>query len=269
MPVRTMRSFNSIKCAFGICAALCVCAVAAETPRIAARPTPLGPVVDVTLRNGESSKGELLSFADGVLKLKLDNGNVVTQDRADVVSVRFTSPEKPTKMAPVLSAQETELTVGEIDQLIVYRRRDGGFKGPFADKQPLLPLTKAEQGDFDRLRAKTDLHVKALEAEIPSVMTEEAAQARLNELGRYYFLYGQYALNDIRAYLKRAAMSIHNPAVRSKFDDAAFGQFWQSFIDKHENRFNKVHEKALERNMLDKIDKTTPPPPQKPLAPKD
>jgi len=244
---------------FCILFAVCVSAFAGDTPRIAARPIPLGPVVDVTLRSGESSKGELLSFADGTLKLKLENGAIVTQDGAEVLSVRFVA-EKPATAPPPLSAAETELTLAEQDLLIMYRSRELGRRGPLANKNlpKPPPLTPREAAEFDRLRAKADLHINALEAEIPLVTTEEMAQAKLSDLGRYYFLYGQYIPQEIRAFLKRAADSIRNPAVKAKFNDLGFNTFWTGFIEKHGK---KMHERAIERNMLEKMDKQTPPAP--------
>lgn len=182
----------------------------------AARAENVGPQVDVTLRSGDSTKGQLLSYTDGTLTLKLENGNVVTQDGGGVVSLRFAPLGLP-------SAQETELTSGEFDRMMNYRRRELAPKNPVADRQA-RPLTRDESTDNARLRAKTELHIKALEAEIPLVATEEAAKAKLNDLARSQFLYG-LAIVEIRQPLHTATLSIKNDDLRKKLN-AGFQEFW-------------------------------------------
>ena len=238
---------------FALCGACGASLVAGEAPRIGTRR--LGPLVDVTLKTGESTKGELISYAEGNLKVKLDNGSIVTQDGAEVVSVRFLG-DKPNPV--MLNSQATELSIPETERLINYKRRENGIRSPLADKGPVLPLNKEELADCEKLRAKVELHYRALEAEIVGVTSEEAAQTKLTELGRAYFYYGKWNMNEIRILLIKAASTIRNPGVRAKFEDSGFVQFWTSFNEKHEMRMKKMREKALEKTMLDNLEKGLP-----------
>ncbi|HLX64698.1 MAG TPA: hypothetical protein VKX17_25735, partial [Planctomycetota bacterium] len=99
------------------CIAAFVCATLA-----AARAETYGPQVDVTLHNGDSTRGQLVSYSDGSLTIKLDNGNLVTQDGSAVLTLRFLATEKPAVAPPPLpSSQETELTMSEEQRVTMYR----------------------------------------------------------------------------------------------------------------------------------------------------
>ncbi len=252
-------------CAF-VAASLSPGCIAAETPRIGLAVSAVGPLVDVTLKSGETNKGQLLSFAEGSLSLRLENGSIVTQDGASVVSVRFIVQEKPPiakEKTGSPSAQETELNLTEIEKLNTFRWRDNPPKGMFAPKQPPAPLSDKEKAELTKLRAKADIHIKALEVEASAAATEEAAQAKLHELGRYYYLYGLPA-QEIRSALHIVVERIKNDAVRVKVD-ANFKSFWETFVYKHKNYkpFEKIYDNMMER---EKPPVTPEKPPIKPPA---
>lgn len=252
-----------------LAALLNYCGIAAETPRIGLAVSTVGPLVDVTLKSGETNKGQLLSYAEGNLSLRLENGSIVTQEGASVVSVRFIMPEKAV-LAPEKtgspSAQETELSLTEIEKLNSYRWREFPQKGLVSPKQPAVPLSEKEKDELTKLHAKVGVHIKALEAEIVTVSTEESAHAKLHELGRYYFLYGLPA-REIQPALHLRVEQIKNDAVRVKVD-ANFKSFWESFVFKHKNYkpFEKIYENMVEREkLLEKTpgDAKPPAPPEK------
>src|SRR5262249_37811061 len=154
---------------------------------------------EVTQKSGEINKGQLLAYAEGSLTLKMDDGKVVTQDGASVVSVKFIAKEK------LPTAAETELTIQELVK----------FREIRATERKNAGLTKEEQLDFKRLRAKTELHIKALEREIQKSVTEEDAHNKLIDLARSYILFGTQ-LPDLRGMLKIAADSIENENTRQR-----------------------------------------------------
>ena len=198
-------------------AAISMSGAKAETPRIGVANPVLGPLVDVTLKSGESTKGQLLSFNGGNLELKLDNGSVITRDGVSVVSVRFIVPEKPLTGPDKnrgLSAQETGLSLLEIEHMREWRFRDNPPKIPLPNqKQALVPLTDAERVEHFKLLKKADVHITALKNEIPGSASEEEARAMLHELGRYYFLSG-YTPQDIKTNLKLVSDGIKDENIK-------------------------------------------------------
>ncbi|MEI6232424.1 MAG: hypothetical protein WCT04_05195 [Planctomycetota bacterium] len=209
-------------------ASCCFAATPSESPRIGAPIAVAGPMVDITLKNGETNQGQLISFADGNLSLKLENGSVVSQEAVAVVSVKFLSQD-PRR----ISAQATELTMTEMDRLNGFRLRDGLLKGLAKEKVPSVPLTVNEKSELQKLRAKVDVHIKALEAEIPDITTEEVAQAKMYELGRYYSFYG-YPMQEIRGFMHKAAAGIKNESLRRKME-ANSTVLWTNFTERHKN----------------------------------
>ncbi len=180
-------------------------AFAADTPRIGLKPPPpVGPLVDVTLKSGESNKGQLVSFADGSLTMRLDNGDVVTQDGASVVSVRFIADEKLAAQDDLASSQVTQLTPDDFRKIQKYRmneRKD--------------TISREDELDFKRLRMKLDVHIKALEREIPKVSTLLEAEAKLADLAHSYFLSGtQWEI--VKSNVKVATNGIENDTLREK-----------------------------------------------------
>jgi hypothetical protein len=165
---------------------------------------PVGPEVDVTLKSGESRQGQLLEFANGSLTLKLPSGETLTKDRGSVMSVRFILPVKAleTVSAPLLSAPATQLSVLEITRLQGFRRD--------ARKES---MSKEDEAEYKKLRAKVEVHIQALEREIANVSNEEEARASLQELGRYYWYYGSI-LPDLRIAIRNAVSSIKNEKLR-------------------------------------------------------
>ena len=242
-----MRKF--MKFLFSKCyALLCLAAFfGAQAISCAADAAPVGPIVDVTLRSGETKKGQLLSFSEGSLSMKLENGSVVTNDGNAVVSVRFIAPEIPVIASvkpPVLTAQETELNITEIDRLNLLRFRDMPFKGIQGAKAAAAnPLTDKEKSELAKLRARADIHIKALEQEIPNVTVEETAHAKLHELGRYYFYYGMVP-QEIRSLLHIAVLGIKNEPLKHKMEVGMAG-LWMTFVEKHKNykQFEKLYER--------------------------
>jgi hypothetical protein len=223
--------------------------VKAETPRIGVANPVLGPLVDVTLKSGESTKGQLLSFSEGNLELKLDNGTKVTRDGSSVVSVRFIVPER-TLSAPEknkgLSAQETGLSITDIEHLREWRFRDNPPKILLPNqKQNFTPLSDSERAEHFKLLKKADVHINALKNEIPDVKTEEDARAMLHELGRYYFLSG-YAPQDIKTNLKIAADGIKDESVRRMIlAGTGIDGLFKMIENKHKGL--KAFEKAFEK----------------------
>jgi len=130
-----------------ICAAMVMLVFgcgAADTPRIGPAVSAIGPLVDVTLKSGETNKGQLVSYADGNLSLRLDNGTVVTRDGQLVASVKFIAPETPAPVpvkTGIPSAQETELTLTEMEKFSANRWRENPPRGALAPKQPAPPLS--------------------------------------------------------------------------------------------------------------------------------
>lgn len=214
---------------------------------LAADAAPVGPIVDVTLSSGETKKGQLLSFSEGALSMKLENGSIVTNDGSSVVSVKFIAPEIPVVAnvkPPVLTAQETELNISEIDRLNLLRFRDMPFKGLQGAKAAAQsPLTEKEKSELAKLRARADIHIKALEQEIQNVTSEETAHAKLHELGRYYFYYGM-APQEIRSLLHKSVLEIKNEPLKHKMEVGMTG-LWLTFVEKHKNykQFEKLYDR--------------------------
>lgn len=145
-------------------------------------PKPLGPVVDVTLDNGESLHGQLLSFDKGQLSIKTDSGSVTTRDGTKVLTVKFIAPPKPAPPPP--TAQETALTESERKRLVDFRF------GPRAMQRKSVE----EELDFKRLQEKLDVHIDALQREIKSATKEDDALADIADLTRSFLHQGRTPL---------------------------------------------------------------------------
>ena len=85
----------------------------------------------------------------------------------------------PSPLSFTPSAQETQLSFEENQKLMHYRINES--------KNTITP---DEETDFKHLRTKLDIHIKALEREIPKAKEFYDAQAKLNDLWRSYFLIG-------------------------------------------------------------------------------
>ncbi len=229
-----------------ILAMVCVFSAAAETPRIGLKSAPVGPLVDVTLKSGETTKGQLVSFAGGSLVLKLDNGDTLSKDGAEVVSVRFIAGENSSAGKESPSSQETQLLPEENRKLAQYRVNERKNT-----------ITRDEETDYKRLRTKVEVHIKALEREIPKVKDTYEAQGKLSDLMRSYFLIGTQP-EIVKSNIKVATNSIENESVRDK-TQAAMPAIIQKLEDdrrvgpKPNRPLNKLGEK-----LIDKTNPTTP-----------
>ncbi|HLX62590.1 MAG TPA: hypothetical protein VKX17_15035, partial [Planctomycetota bacterium] len=129
-------------------------------------------------------------------------------------------------------------------------------------------LTKEESADYSKLRAKLDLHIKALEAELPKVTAEEAAKDKLNDLARSQILYGMNLVGgELKGLIHAAILNIKNDELRKKLN-TGFEEFWAIFNTEHRKRLEKMREKALEKNMQNPEIRPTPPPPPEKNPPK-
>lgn len=183
---------------------------------------PLGPLVDVMLQSGESRKGYLLAYSGGQMTIKLETGEVLTRDGAQVRTVRFI-PAAPTA-APVVtpnmaSAQETELTPSEVQKVFEFRRRQSKAVNKFTKEavREMKELTKEEETEFFVLRAKLELHIKALEREIRLADDEKRAMNQLFDYARSQFQYGTVP-DYVKPLVDKAADSIVNPVVKARIE---------------------------------------------------
>ncbi len=243
---------------------------AAESPPIGAAKPVLGPIVDVTMKSGESKKGQLLSFADGNLALKLFDGTVVTREGDSVVSVRFILAETPagaTEKSAHLTSGETELTFSEFEKLRDFRMREfslkGNGNGALLPKVPLAPLSESEKAEHRKLVAKAEVHFEVLKNEIPDVKTEEAARSKLIEMGRYGMLCGHTMFN-LRATMESTAGKIKEETIRKNIVAANVLESISKSIVERKNG-NKIYEKGVEKRVGPPTPGDHPPaPPEKP-----
>lgn len=200
--MRRNKLFSALLAALAFCAQ----AGAAEPESTKNGSSALGPLVDLKLDNGDLRRGQLLSFADGQIQLKTDKGEVLTSDRSKVQALRFVvarqEPVAVVKPPALPTAQETEVTQAEFKLLRDFRV--GELKSN---------LTKQEEDDFLKLRAKIRLHIEALTREFRTVDSDESGTANLTDLIRCSQVIGTPQA-DLKISISRAVDSIAKEAVR-------------------------------------------------------
>ena len=238
--MRTMRFFLMLL------AMTAVYGRSAETPKPAAASDAVGPLVDVMLQSGESRKGQLLAYSGGQISVKMESGEVVTQDGSQVRTVRFIQPIQappapPVVKAPALpGAQETELSPSEVQKIFELRKRQ--VKGPMnkLTKEPLKEvkeLTREEEKEFLLLRAKLDLHIKALEREIKTAESENKAMNQVLDYARSQFQFGTTP-DYLKPLIDAAVDSILNEGIRAKVRSRS-----KELTDIVDDRFRKALKK--------------------------
>lgn len=176
-------------------------ALAVESPKTHFKP--LGPEVDLTLKDATSRRGYLLSFVNGVITMELESGErLVKEESNEISSLHFIVKVQP------LTARQTEISSLEMAKLTEFRAQE---RKSAQDRKP--GLSKADEAEFRRLRKKVGIHIEALERELPDVHTASEAHEYLQELVRYYGHYGVQGV-EIKSAVKQAVESIKDEKVK-------------------------------------------------------
>ena len=219
----------------------CVGAFGVDAPNT--RVKPLGPEVDLTLKDATSRHGYLLSFTNGVITVELESGERLVKDGSDITSLHFIAKIQP------LTARQTEISNLEMAKLSEFRvqeRKSG--------------LSKSDEAEYHRLRKKVGIHIEALEREIPDVRTSDEAREYLQEIVRNYAHFGVQAV-EIKSAVKQAVESIKNEQVK------------KSVIAYQETVIHNMEERMLKPKAMDRKPFLFPPTPapqiknDKPTAP--
>lgn len=188
----------------------------------------MGPLVDVTLQNGESKKGQWLGFNKGVMTLMLDSGEVLTRESKQVLSVKFITPEvdnpkasqtvTPTTqpaVASVLTAQNTKLTELEVFKLQDLRRRFHNKKDPGSKDD----LTPDEVAEMNRILAKNEKHIEVALKELTKANNVDEAETLVFDLTKSLAIHRSKLgdrFHDNVAVIKNSVEKIENESVRKK-----------------------------------------------------
>ena len=206
---------------------------------------PLGPEVDLTLKDATSRRGYLLSFVNGVITMELESGERLMKESNEITSLHFIPKIQP------LTARQTELSGLEMQKVKDFQLQE---RKSSQDRKP--GLSKAEEAEFRRLRKKVGIHIEALERELPDVHTPDEAREYLKELVHYYAHYGVQPV-EIKSALKQAVESIKDEKVKQNVV-----AYQNEVIRNMEDRFLKP--KVLEKRPFlfpptNKADKPTVP----------
>ena len=135
---------------------------------------PLGPEVDLTLKDATSRRGYLLSFVNGIITMELESGERLMKESNEITSLHFIPKIQP------LTARQTELSGLEMQKVKDFQLQE---RKSSQDRKP--GLSKAEEAEFRRLRKKVGFTSKRLSA---NFLTFTLPTKRENILRNWYII---------------------------------------------------------------------------------